>query len=112
MNTGDVPKWGETPVCFLAKFSDRPCEGPLVRAHLIPAQTIRREVGTRAVWDDRVFVPACGGIVGIGGHHGQLDYTRSLRIPRAELPPDLEEFAAEFDLLWWLDRTYGELTAA
>jgi hypothetical protein len=84
-----------------------PCDGPLVRAHLIKQQTIRREAGKQHVWDDRVWVPCCGGPTGVGGHHGQLDYARSLRIPRSALPVMVEEFAAEHGLTWWLEREYG-----
>lgn len=91
-----------------------PCDGRLVRAHLIKQQTIRREVGPEHVWDDRVWIPVCGGPTGVGGHHGQLDFSRSLRIPRDALPVMVEEFAAEHGLTWWLEREYGprELEAA
>jgi hypothetical protein len=57
--------------------------------------------------DGRVFVLACGGATGIGGHHGQLDSSRTIRVPRHRLPPELEEFAAEHGLGWFLDREYG-----
>lgn len=105
-------------------------------AHLIPKQTIRREfpkgaVRIEGVWqrpvealflpdeldpprrtlrelqqDPRVWVPMCGGLVGIGGHHGMFDGLR-LRIERAMLPESLEEYAAETGLGWYLDRTFG-----
>jgi hypothetical protein len=107
-----------------------------VRAHLLPAQLIRREFpyglatedGGRSwrradrlegyprrpvrevVWDPRVWVPACGGPTGVGGHHGRFDYG-SIRLERAELPAGVEEFAAVLGLSWWLDRTYGEVAA-
>lgn len=84
-----------------------PCNGQLVRAHLIKQQTIRREAGKAHVWDDRVWVPVCGGPTGCSGHHGQLDYSRTLRIPRDALPIAVEEFAAEHGLTWWLEREYG-----
>ena len=126
--------------CFLKAFTDVPCEGQLVRAHLIPKQTIRKEFPKGAfkidgVWisarradhlegfdpdfrttaqmqdDYRSWVPACGGICGISGHHGMLDGYR-LQIPRGWLPGDVEEYAQETGLGWYLDRTYGELEAA
>lgn len=115
-----------------------PCEGQLVRAHLIPKQVIRKAFPKGAVRDDgkwerinvaklgreahdnldlrsvkemqedeRCWVPMCGGMVGIGGHHGLFDGHR-LSLDRRELPEALEEFAAETGLDWWLDRTYGE----
>lgn len=56
------------------------------------------------VWDGRVWAGACR------WHHGTFDRpgVRALRVPRAELPVDVEEWAAEFGMVWWLDRTYGE----
>lgn len=101
-------------VCFLRRFTPLPCDGRLVKAHLIPRQLLLREIAVErsagAVWDDRVWVWACGGITGVSGHHGMLDASRTLRIPRAALPPDLEEFADEHGLGWWLDREYGGTT--
>lgn len=61
----------------------------------------------RVLWDERVVVPMCGGATGIGGHHGALDYARTLRIPRELLPHGVEDFAREFGLVWSLDRDYG-----
>ena len=86
--------------CWVAMNVDSPgpCDGYLVRAHLIPKQTIRRETQGADLWDDRVWVPVCGGPTGIGGHHGQLDYSRTLRIPRDALPAAVEEFAFEHNL--------------
>lgn len=84
-----------------------PCDGRLVRAHLIRRQVIRREVGDAHAWDPRCWVPCCGGPTGCGGHHGMLDQSRRLRVPRDRLPVGVEEFAAEFGLGWWLDREYG-----
>jgi hypothetical protein len=103
--------------CFLAQFSDKPCEGRLIRAHLIPKQVIRRELRIGYAWtvvadDPRCWCWACGGALGPSGHHGMLDYSRTLRIPREALPVGLEEFAAEYGLLWWLEREYGPLEMA
>ena len=97
--------------CQLARFSDTPCDGELVRVHLIPRQRLRKELGLEtayvAVRDRATWVWACGGPTGIGGHHGALDYSRTLRIPREALPPLLEKFAAQHGLEWWLTREYG-----
>jgi len=136
-------------MCWLARFGpDVPCDGRLVKAHLIPKQRIKRDFphgawlypdGTtdkvllrqrvqlapnaegaldarwlkqdELVWDERVWVPACGGPTGIGGHHGMLD-GRNLRVPRAALPEGVEAYAAEYGLTWSLDRDYGLLEAA
>lgn len=100
------------PRCFLGTHGvmrhPKPCDGRLVRCHLIPKQVIRR-VDPGAVWDDRAWVWGCGGITGCSGHHGALDQSRTLRLPRGVLPSWLDDFAAEFGLGWWLDRTYGPL---
>jgi hypothetical protein len=97
--------------CWFASLPGAgPCDGRLVRCHLIPKQTIVREVrpgGVRASWDDRVWVWGCGGPTGLSGPHGMLDSSRTLRIPRARLPPSVESFAVDHGLGWWLDREYG-----
>jgi hypothetical protein len=110
-----------------------PCDGRLIRAHLIPRSLLKREFphgvlledgrwrkATRyedrydlahRTWqllaaDPRSWVPCCGGPQGNGGHHGQLDHSRTLRIPRDQLPEAVEQFAAELGLTWFIDRTY------
>jgi hypothetical protein len=98
--------------CFLARFSDDPCDGRLVKAHLIRRQVIRRELGPALEWHGDTWVWACGGITGCSGHHGALDHARTLRVPRGELPADVEDFAAKHGLGWWLTREYGPLEAA
>lgn len=105
--------------CWLAQFSNVACDGQLVRAHLIARQRLVREVTNRlpneeafkVIWDERVWVPACGGPTGIGGHHGQFDGC-TLLVPRSGLPEGLEAFAAEHGLGWVLDREFGLLEAA
>jgi hypothetical protein len=98
--------------CWLAGLSDEPCDGRLVRVHLIPQQVIKREVRRSAALDPRTWVWACGGAVGVSGHHGMLDYARTLRVPRHRLPAALEDFAEETGLGWWLDREYGQTSPA
>jgi hypothetical protein len=129
------------PVCFFA--GQGPCDGALIRAHLIPRQLLKREfphgvtlcVGgpdRRLGWyryrpgmtwvqlrsleslvdDPRCWVPCCGGPMGLSGHHGMLDQSRTLRIPRERLPQAVEDFAAELNLSWWLEREYGLRSAA
>jgi len=101
--------------CWLAQFSDRPCDGRLRKVHLIPRRLILRELPAEtsagAVWDTRCWVWACGGATGVGGHHGALDFSRTLRIQRDKLPPELEDFASDHGLVWWLDREYGSVAA-
>lgn len=112
-----MPTVHVTPGCWVAERAAKiggvgPCDGRLIRAHLIPKQVLTREIKPvcpRAVlWDPRVWVPMCGGPTGIGGHHGRVD-GRQLAIPRRLLPPELEEFAREHGLEWRLDHDYGGL---
>jgi hypothetical protein len=100
-------------MCWLALFGClengdpmTKCEGRLVRCHLIPKQKIKLAGG--GVWDRRAWVWGCGGVTGNSGHHGLLDHSRRLRLPREAIPAGTEEFAMELGLLWWLDQTYGE----
>lgn len=123
--------------CFFADFPGAGvCDGRLVKCHLLPRRLLKLEFrygigGSRGVphflvdvWpagrskslralvaDPRCWVWGCGGIVGSGGHHGQLDHARTLKIPREYLPRGIEEFAHELGLTWWLDREYGERCA-
>ncbi len=92
------------PRCFLAEFSEEPCEGRLRAVHLIPKQTLRR--ASWDPWDPRSFVPACGGIMGLSGCHGRLD-AHQITIPPEKLPPELIELAEESGLIWYLERRYG-----
>jgi hypothetical protein len=110
------------PACWLAingVSTDHrpvaPCHGQLRKCHLIPKQVILRELppeySAAAVWDRRVWVMGCGGVMGVGGHHGAFDTARTLAVPRDSLPGGLEAFAHEWNLEWWLDREYGRLAA-
>lgn len=98
--------------CFLAAVPGAgACDGRLVKCHLLPQQLLRRELGPRG-WravasDPRSYVWGCGGATGCSGHHGQLDYSRTLRVPRAMLPVGLLELAEELGLGWYVDREYG-----
>lgn len=100
--------------CWLAQFSDEPCDGVEDLCHLIPKQLIKREIvggfggplwpatlASRVVWHPSVYVPGCR------HHHGMLDDARTLRIPREAIPAQTERFAAAFGLTYWLDREYG-----
>jgi hypothetical protein len=65
------------PDCWLAQFSTKPCEGRLIRAHLIPRQLLKREGHPEAIDDPRSSVWSCGGIMGNAGHHGMFDASRA-----------------------------------
>ena len=109
--------------CWLAQFADTPCDGRMVRVHLIPqqqikmrAKTLARENGwsatATATWsaeasaDARTWVPGCGGPTGIGGHHGELDHSKTLRLKHCRLPSGTVQIARELGLSWWLERNY------
>ena len=109
--------------CFFAHLGG--CEGRLVKAHLVPKQTLRRELRYRGtldpekpsgaverwlhevIWDERCWRWMCGGPTGLGGHHGQYD-AKQVRIPREQVPPDLVAFLAEHGLEWMVDKYLGE----
>jgi hypothetical protein len=98
----------EMPECWLAQFMPSvSCDGRMERAHLIREQTIRREVSRSKLilWAPAVWRPACH------RHHGELDQTKALRIPRGAIPVETEQWAAGHGLAWWLDREYGEAMA-
>lgn len=85
-----------------------PCDGELVRCHLIPRQLLKREGISPLVRGSWVW--GCGGHTGTGGHHGMLDSSRTLRLPRNTLPVETEELALREGLCWYLERTYGPKT--
>jgi hypothetical protein len=93
--------------CWFVRFADTPCDGRLVRCHLISRQQLRRAGYPELVEDPRTWVPGCGGPTGIGGHHGQLDFSRTLRVPLFALPTATLLLAEEIGLDWWLEREYG-----
>jgi hypothetical protein len=103
------------PACFLASYGvfergEMPaCDGRLIRAHLIPKQLLKREGCDE--WEPRSWVMACGGPQGNGGHHGMFDTARTIRVPRAALPGNVERLADELGLVWWLERAYGSASA-
>lgn len=110
------PPSTHTETCWFASVPDAgPCDGPLVRCHLMPKHVLRQnfpkgfEGRALAVLqaDPRSWVWGCGGSMGLGGHHGRLDTSRKLRIPRNLIPAETEELAAELGLTPWLDREYG-----
>lgn len=83
-----------------------PCDGSLVRVHLIPRQFLKRNHLPQL--DPRTYVYACGGITGgPGGHHGMFDQgNRKLRVAFEDLPLKVKEFAEQHGLEWWLVREY------
>jgi hypothetical protein len=107
----------ERKACWFASLPGAgPCDGRLRQCHLVPRQLLKRELGPalgkRAAADPRSWVWGCGGPEGNAGHHGAYDVgypcrDESFRVPRHLLPACVEEFAAEHDLEWWVDRTYG-----
>jgi hypothetical protein len=110
---------GESATCWLARLSEKPCGGAMTKAHILSKQAIRKEIWNpaqavgdvpesfpatlRELQDDpRCWVPACW------AHHQALDIARTLRITREQLPAAVEDFAAQYGVVWILDREYGE----
>ena len=94
------------PDCFFARLDEPPCDwradGNPDRAHLIPKQRMRiRKLSLYVIWDPRAWVPACR------RHHHRFD-NHFFRLTRKQLPPPVEEFAAEHDLKWSHDRDYAD----
>jgi hypothetical protein len=99
------------PACWFKDLPDAgPCDGRLVRCHLVRRQVLRRELNAApAVMNDpRGWVWGCGGPTGCSGHNGALDWSRTLRVPRDRLPVEFMEFMEELALGWWVDREYPE----
>lgn len=95
------------PRCFFQGWAG-PCDGRLIRAHLIRRQVLERELNAsrKLIDDPRLWVWCCGGPTGAAGHHGALDTARTLRIPRRRLPADFIALCEELGLGWWVDREY------
>jgi hypothetical protein len=93
--------------CWLAQFSDKPCEGRMDAAHLLSKQWLKKATYPLevSIWDGRFWLPACR------YHHAQFDNYR-LKVPRESIPAPLESLCEELGLTWALDRRYGTLEAA
>jgi len=79
---------------------------------LVDRQLLRHEHLEHLIDDERTWVPACGGMTGLGGHHAahdpMLSARRELAVPRWAIPEELEQLMSGVGLSWWLDRRYGE----
>jgi len=101
------------PDCYLAAhgYMEKgdpmpPCEGRIVRCHLIDQQLLNKlglETG-----DPDTYVLGCGGLTGSTGHHGMLDYSKKLRLRLDDIPEATLAFAARNNLVPWLEKKYGE----
>lgn len=88
----------ECPMC--AAEPGQSCVGKSGRAMRNPHQPrIDRWLGV--LWSPFVWSWVCE------GHHVRLDRVRDLRVPRADLPAGVEEYARARGLEWWLEREYG-----
>jgi hypothetical protein len=107
----------DEPECFFAHLGG--CEGRLVKAHLVPKQTIRRELVHRKpkalyvdpeeiVWDSRCWRWMCGGWgYGSSGHHGAYD---AYQIRLHAWPEDFLEFLREYDIEFLAEKYATEST--
>ena len=105
--------------CFFAGLGGIVCQGPTDLHHVIPRGTIKRrfpfgalEDGTPAtrlqqprtpqldlIQDRRNLQPVCR------AHHANHHNAR-FSITRERLPESVEDFAAQFGFVPWLERTY------
>jgi hypothetical protein len=104
----------DEPECFFAHLGG--CEGRLVKAHLVPKQTLKRELHLdktfpnplTPIWDSRCWRWMCGGWgYGSSGHHGAYD---AYQIRLHAWPEDFLEFLREYDIEWMADRYATEST--
>jgi hypothetical protein len=99
--------------CFFRDIpGSGPCNGRLIKAHLIPQQTLKRELnaGPAMLKDPRGWTWMCGGPVGVSGHHGRFDSRgcNPVRIPRSRLPEPFVAWMDELGLGWFVDRAYPQ----
>lgn len=110
--------------CWLAQFDplERPCAGPLERAHLISRQRVEEKVWAllydgpiqedfwdyilNAAWDPRNAKFGCG-----HEHHPRFDskQTPTLIVPYAALPDHVHEFAEDYGLVAQLKEKFPQL---
>jgi len=97
----------DEPRCFFADWEDTgPCNGQLVRAHLVKQQVLTREGHDEARFDPRSWIPVCGGPQGNAGHHGKLDGGQ-IRMGIERLPDGFLELMAELSMTWYVVKHYG-----
>lgn len=96
--------------CWFAAFSEKPCDGPMDKCHLIPRQRLRKEIAksdailaSTLLWHPALWVYGCR------RHHGDFD-NRALRVARASVPEVVEMAAAELGMGWSLDRDFGPVS--
>lgn len=89
--------------CWLAQFDTRkrPCQGRLDRAHLIAAQTLRKEGHEALIPDERTWRPACR------LHHSSFDGYTGVVVAPAALPEPFLALMREIGLEWAVERRYG-----
>jgi hypothetical protein len=119
------------PECWFKGLPDAgPCEGRLVKCHLVKQQVLKREIrSARAeyartgVTPNHLLIPksmeaallaepwtwvwGCGGPMGPGGHHGQFKPDGPKPIPLSLLPVDFTRRMAELGLWWYVERTFN-----
>jgi hypothetical protein len=84
-----------------------------VKAHLVPKQTIKRELQgdpylADLIWDSRCWRWMCGGWgYGSSGHHGAYD---AYQIRLHAWPEDFLQFLREYGIEWMADRYATETT--
>jgi hypothetical protein len=107
------------PECWFKGLPDAgPCDGRVVKCHLVKQQVLKRELGGRSGDELKRSVDAlcreswswvwgCGGAMGPGGHHGQFKPDGPKPIPLSLLPEDFTRRMAELGLWWYVERTFN-----
>lgn len=106
------------PVCLLAYM--RRCRGRLQAHHVIPKQTIRNAKMRASILaqSNRIFDAATQRIHETEMNElyadsrnacwlCEIDHLHEGEIDRDFLPPEVEDFASDYGLTWYLDQHYG-----
>ena len=91
--------------CYFARFSERPCAGPIQAAHWLSVSFLKSQTPMMIAMGDAVIADPRNGVPACAFHHGQFD-NRFLRVPRSAVPGHVEHFAADLGLTWRLDRDH------
>lgn len=89
--------------CWLSRHAPHKCSGPWQLAHLIPAERLRfYNVPESEIWHPAIVRACCA------EGHRLLD-AHLLSLDRSAIPIETEHYAAEWRLVWLLDRLYGAI---
>ena len=79
------------PTCWLAQFTDTPCDGALVRCHVLQRQWLRQEYPEGAVWLEGTFTAVSARVLR-RDHIAVEPAVLTMSLPRLENHPRLWEW--------------------